>query len=233
MNKITTAIILALAAMGAQANSISYSASTTRTLTDWGTDLGLAPVDLSVAQFDGSLGTLNSVIITLTNNTDVRFGFYNASGSSYTFNTGSSAPNRASVESSIWVNGLGALSGQMLVVAGGSMSTPGLDGLTVAAGATYDSGLISFSNTNSSSYTDAATLSIFTGGSSISFSTNSMANALYTGGSSVQFSPQSWAQAGLTVTYDYTARAVPEPSMVALAGVAALGLLASRRRNRV
>ncbi len=233
MNKITAAVVLAFAAMGAQADSVSYSASTAMALTDWGSGAGSSAVNLSVAQFDSSLGTLNSVVLTLANNTDAQFVFTNNGGSNFTFHTNSPYNHRADVVSTVWLDGLGALSGQTLVATTGTFSTPGLNNLTVNSGSSYNSGLQSFSATNSSSYTDAGTLSAFTGGGTISFSASSVASSAYIGSSNVVFNPQSWAQAGLTVTYNYSTHAVPEPGMVALAGVAALGLLASRRRNRV
>ncbi len=232
MKKLTVAVALALAAVGAHADTVSYTSSTAMAMTDWGEWTGPA-VNLSVAQFDSGLGTLNSVILTLGNYTDAQFVFTNNGGSNFTFRTNSPWNNRADVVSTVWLDGTGALTGQTLVTTTGTFATPGLNGLTVNTGTTYNSGLQSFSASNSSSYTDAGTLAAFTGGGNITFSANAYATSVYQGSSNVVFNPQSWAQAGLTVTYDYTARPVPEPGMVALAGIAALVMLASNRRTRV
>ncbi|MBP8267518.1 MAG: PEP-CTERM sorting domain-containing protein [Zoogloea sp.] len=216
MKKHLLALALIAAAGGANAAVVSFSDSFGLATTDWSHNL-------SLQQFDATLGTLNSV----------------------TFNFGGQVSSIFRVESldaapaTVNANASGNL------IFGGPISqTLNISGSTSQAVTAFD-GAIDFGGTSGAIIgpvvgTDSDSLSLISGlaafiGSGtydINVAAHGASSASGAGNLISQINTE--AMANITVTYDYTARppvTVPEPTSMALVGLGALGLAAIRRRK--
>jgi hypothetical protein len=196
----------------------------------------VADRDLVVSQFDSSLGTLNSVSITVSTALQASLGIENTNPSSPT--TGTKAfsvytywPSDPTEYTSASVN---------LSFDGSVISTAGYtdakkytvyltkyDGITDYAG-TSGAIVATFTPSNSEVLSYNSGLASFIGTGSLTFGLVSDAStALTTTGGNNSTSMSTTGQAGVTITYDYTS--IPEPATIGLLGLGVLGLLRKRR----
>lgn len=222
MKKILAVALTVVAGLGVQADTVNYTNSIPNTtLTDWNNTLNLT-------KFNPSLGTLNSINISLSSalSTDL----------SVTNNGASRITGSAYTDLQIFVDnpgtydlfGLGGTNSPAL-----TLNTPSFSFVLLGVtgygtnSTTLSSGLVS---TSSGDITDSSTLTLFTGTGSVGLPTFSytQVGTLSHG----NFSATQISKGGLeaVVTYDYTVP-VPEPTTFAMigAGLAGLGLVWRRR----
>jgi hypothetical protein len=176
--------------------------------------------------FDTSLGTLNSVVITVTTNVAGQLNIYsfnqsppNGTTTSYS-NAGDSTPVTLTGPnglSMVYTAMTTPVSGTVLNPTGGApfTETPitGLTGTTVASTTITGSGLTAYEKPPAM---NTVTLNYTAGASSV-FGTGNVA-----------FLGSATAGAQVSITYNYTA-AVPEPASMSLLGIGMAGFFAFRR----
>jgi hypothetical protein len=207
----------ALATTSAYAASISFSDAASTAVPNWSDTL-------QVAQFDSSLGTLNSVTISFAGSNTGTLAAENLAATAGTMTLEGTATYTLS--SAVW-NFTGAAIASRTFAAGafdGNINYAG------TSGATFANATGSYSNNLSLT----SGLSAFIGTGNLSFGVNTVGGSSYSGtGAAVAKFDQS-ADARVTVTYNYTAvSGVPEPESYAmlLAGLAAVGMVKRRRRD--
>jgi len=215
-------LLLALAATCVSAATVVQTASMPASTTN-------AYTTLSVAKFDPSLGTLNSVKFDLSSTFTSTLSWTNTgSGAGYI--------TWGVVDPTIQLNApdSSALIGSQclgwIIFAGTQTApvSPATSGIKVLAGANY-SDTKSVSGACSQIITDGLSAYVGSGSVALPFSAEVPSFALSTTGGNGIRTLATHATADLTVTYDYTP--VPEPSSI-LALVAGLGSLAAFRRRR-
>ncbi len=236
MNKLAQKIsVVALAgtaaaltfAGSAQAATLTQTVSATKPVTTTNyTDT------LSVAQFDGSLGTLTKVTFSLAGTV-----LGNANAESL---DAAPATVTLNLSAGINLNLPAALGGGLLVnvtpLANQVFNASAFDGTFDFAG-TSGAAFTGLTNTDSDSAikTDAPTLAFFTGLSTVNMGL--VASGLSSGSGSGNLVTQFQTQAGaeLQVTYEYTTPdpvVVPEPTaLLGLSSVAFLGLIGRRKKT--
>ena len=174
------------------------------TLTDW-------HGSLSFPMFDSALGTLTEVDMTLTGDMQTTLTVTNSSPDP------SSGNANTEVQMSVQDAGL-------------NFSPPQIDfyspafGYSLAGGGSVSSGLLTKTGSGSEVYTLSAILAEFNGPGTIALPASTFTQTVLsnTGGNTAA---SQVTQADLTGTVTYHYNPVPEPSTLALFGVAALGLL--------
>ena len=213
------AAALALVAAGSQAASLSFNFSNP-----------LGPMEISqsgsLGLFDSNLGVLNAVTFTVTGGIsgDITLTYGAAA-------TGS-ANIRGTTSSDIGYNSsLAAIDALFNGVADIALSyNTGF--VNMAPGDTFVSATLT--DADSLVFNPAAAGLQAAGGGSFNVSCDSLSGFGTTGGGGFAGGSQNTVgQCGASISYDYTPRTstVPEPSSIALFGLAALGLAAARRRK--
>lgn len=219
------ALALVAAAGTAQADVMTQSDSFGYATTNWTYTLG------TLAQFDGSLGTLNSVTLALTGSINQTLQAENLGGSADNLTPVAGGTIRFRQGGSVVLN-------QVLPTTTGvtfaATSFDGSDNKSGTSGINF--GVLSASASNTVTLTSAADLAGFIGmGFLTSYDLRAIGNGLIeSDNGNISQIIQTEALASVIVTYDYTPTAptpVPEPTSMALIGLGALGLAAARRRK--
>jgi hypothetical protein len=221
-------------ALAAHADTLTYDAGITGTF-DFGS------TGLVLQQFDPSLGTLNSISISLSANTVTSLTVQNTSPSTY--GSGSDVWNDVSVllGSSAFDQAVNALNPNV-----GQFRTPGA-WLDVASPYFNVSGLASGGNlgflANNTGYSGQPALVtgvtsgfIFTalqgtGSQTLDVYSQSTVDSAIAEGATFDANETVTGGINAIVTYDYTPAPVPEPTTVALLGLGACSLIGAMRRR--
>jgi hypothetical protein len=221
-NKLRLAATTAFAIAGfniatASASLVFTNSIAQRVSTDY-----LGGLSVALPQFDTTLGTLNSIVLTVATNEVANVGVSNFSGTDYAFTNGN-----ASV--SLITSGPGGffdfLTTTATVASGTALTgqVTNFSGLTGSNSATFNIASSNFASYEGLGLSNMTFNALVT---STNFSGSSAApsNALFFGGG---------ANLGVdvTITYDYTS-AAPEPASIALIGTAITGIGVVRRRRR-
>lgn len=218
-NKTLGAAALTVLASAATAETVTYSASVDTQLTNF-------TQEVSVSQFNASLGELQSVMI------DLR-GF--VSGSARVENEGPSATNiTAMLGAEI---SLSTSTGEELAVVLPSIDQAimleSFDGTLDFGGLSGRSLDDQFADAMDTGFVTGSDMAPFIGGGDIDLILEAIATSTFTGSGNLTQSVRTFASAEIDVTYDYTAVAtVPVPAAASLMLLALGGLgFAARRKS--
>ncbi|MEH2089554.1 choice-of-anchor E domain-containing protein [Nostoc sp.] len=203
----------------ANAASLSYTSSTNYDYTN------IIDAPLSVQKFNSSLGTLKGVTISFTGDILGNAGFENRSPTptQVTVNLASQLSLKLNNQSLFALNPQD-ISSYQATKYDGKTDYLGTSGKTISNLTATQSATQSFTNTQF--------LQSFTGNGDIDFLFSALANSVVTGSGNMRSYIDTYAKAGIKVTYDYDAKAVPESSATLGIGlIAGLCLLSQRKKS--
>ncbi|MEH2233144.1 MAG: PEP-CTERM sorting domain-containing protein [Nostoc sp.] len=203
----------------ANAASLSYNSSTNYDFTN------IIDAPLSVQKFNSSLGTLKGVTISFTGDILGNAGFENRSPTptQVTVNLASQLSLKLNNQSLFALNPQD-ISSYQAAKYDGTTDYSGTSGKTISNLTATQSATQSFTNTQF--------LQSFTGNGDIDFLFSALANSVVTGSGNMRSYIDTYAKAGIKVTYDYDAKAVPESSTTLGIGlIAGLCLLSQRKKS--
>jgi hypothetical protein len=220
---ILTFSIVGALSFAASANTVQYTTTIDSTAVDWSKNLALE-------QFNPSLGTLDSIEITLSSGiSSVMTAVNQAESSSY--GNGQTTINITLDTSTIGSYDLFNVgAGAVLTYTGANWVYATVDN-QLAAGANISSSPETGSgNKDTGILSNSTLLTDFTGSGDVNLlmTTLTTINSSVTGGST-SLTQESSAGLTATITYNYTP--VPEPTTMALFGIGSLGLFLIRRRK--
>ncbi|OYD98061.1 PEP-CTERM sorting domain-containing protein [Nostoc sp. 'Peltigera membranacea cyanobiont' 210A] len=203
----------------ANAASLSYTSSTNYDFTN------IIDAPLSVQKFNSSLGTLKGVTISFTGDILGDAGFENKSPTptQVTVNLASQLSLKLNNQSLFALNPQD-ISSYQAAKYDGKTDYSGTSGKTISNLTATQSATQSFTNTQF--------LQSLTGNGDIDFLFSALANSVVTGSGNMRSYIDTYAKAGIKVTYDYDAKAVPESSATLGIGlIAGLCLLSQRKKS--
>lgn len=212
----TTAFAAALAgatllAGAASAATVTYTDAIPMTATDWSDTM-------SVQQFDPLMGVLNSASVTLSGNIQGFIEVTNNNANTATLNM----TLRAAIDALFGTSTL-----QINLLPQNAQT------VTVAAGATYNTGTLTAADTDTLVVT-GADLAAFQGTGTYDFAVSSVGSSAFSGASRIDFYSEVDAETFISVTYDYTPAVAPVPlpasALLLAGGVAGFGALRRRRK---
>ena len=193
--------------------------------------------DLVVSQFDSSLGTLNSVSITVSTALQASLGIENTNPSSpasgtkafnvYTYFTSGSEYYDTGASVTLSFDGSAVSTAAYTDATKYVVNLSKYDGVTDYAG-TSGTTVVTFTPSNSNALFYNSGLASFIGTGSLTFGLVSDAHTSLRTPSNFSTSMSTTGQAGVTVNYDYTP--TPEPATIGLLGLGALSLIRRKRR---
>jgi hypothetical protein len=204
-------LVTAPVAMATTITQYTYLASTP-------TDFLAANLSPTVNQFNTSLGTLNSVTITLDVN--------GAAETSVTENVGTSGTFYIAEDSYVLLDSPDPLL-DIAIGSGGLAEDPSYTSPTISltSGQTYDFGIVSLTGTPVSESIDPTYFSLFEGAGTLTFDATSLSGyGAYGGGSNQTVNITNNDSGTVTVEYDYSSNnIIPEPGTLTLFGTGLLG----------
>jgi hypothetical protein len=219
----TTKVFNALAAATTLAGIVATTGAANAASLSYDTSTGLQETDLdttlSVQKFNSSLGTLNSVILQFTSNLQ---------GNASVTNNSKTKSGIFSFSSDGDVELNNEKTGDTILSLSPSVQS---QKITIAALKSITSPTLTASESTTQTFTNASFLKSFIGTGNLNFGLSATALSSFVGTGNFSSTISTYADAYLKVTYDYTAKTVPEPSALLGIGVmAGFGIISKKKK---